>query len=53
MDQVWAALPVGALVSDITVPDRGPASAANQPPKRKPDAVVTEKTATTQAALYR
>lgn len=33
--------------------DRGPASAANAPPKRKPDAVAEEKTTTTQAALYR
>ncbi|PVF95859.1 putative multifunctional beta-oxidation protein [Serendipita vermifera] len=33
--------------------DRGPASANNAPPKRTPDAVVEEKTQTTQAALYR
>ncbi|KAI1797367.1 multifunctional beta-oxidation protein [Ganoderma leucocontextum] len=33
--------------------DRGPASAENSVPKRKPDAVVEEKTLPTQAALYR
>ncbi|GLB40189.1 putative NAD-P-binding protein [Lyophyllum shimeji] len=33
--------------------DRGPASAVNAPPKRKPDAVVEEKTLPRQAALYR
>ncbi|EJD49722.1 multifunctional beta-oxidation protein [Auricularia subglabra TFB-10046 SS5] len=33
--------------------DRGAATAANEPPKRKPDAVVTEKTLPQQAALYR
>jgi multifunctional beta-oxidation protein len=33
--------------------DRGAASASNPPPKRAPDAVVEEKTAPTQAALYR
>jgi multifunctional beta-oxidation protein len=33
--------------------DRGAASASNPPPKRVPDAVVEEKTAPTQAALYR
>lgn len=33
--------------------DRGAASAVNAIPQRKPDAVVEEKTATTQAALYR
>jgi len=33
--------------------DRGPASAVNAPPKRKPDAVVEEKTSPSQAALYR
>ncbi|KAG6826774.1 hypothetical protein H0H92_014514 [Tricholoma furcatifolium] len=33
--------------------DRGAASAANEPPKRSPDAVVEEKTTTSQAALYR
>jgi hypothetical protein len=33
--------------------DRGPASAANVPPKRKPDAVVEEKTTENQAAIYR
>ncbi|KDQ57173.1 hypothetical protein JAAARDRAFT_286217 [Jaapia argillacea MUCL 33604] len=33
--------------------DRGPATAANAPPKRHPDAVTEEKTSTSQAALYR
>ncbi|KAI6042983.1 hypothetical protein EDC04DRAFT_3088326, partial [Pisolithus marmoratus] len=33
--------------------DRGPATAANVPPNRKPDAVVEEKTVPSQAALYR
>ncbi|KIK12816.1 hypothetical protein PISMIDRAFT_25629 [Pisolithus microcarpus 441] len=33
--------------------DRGPATAANVPPTRKPDAVVEEKTLPSQAALYR
>jgi multifunctional beta-oxidation protein len=33
--------------------DRGPATAANIPPKRNPDAVVEEKTDVKQAALYR
>ncbi|OBZ72493.1 Peroxisomal hydratase-dehydrogenase-epimerase [Grifola frondosa] len=33
--------------------DRGPASAANTPPQRKPDAVLEEKTLPIQAALYR
>ena len=33
--------------------DRGPATAANTPPKRAPDAVVEEKTTPSQAALYR
>ncbi|KAA1467466.1 multifunctional beta-oxidation protein [Dentipellis sp. KUC8613] len=33
--------------------DRGPASAANVPPKRQPDVVVEEKTVPSQAALYR
>ena len=33
--------------------DRGAASAANAPPKRKPDAVIEEKTLPQQAALYR
>ncbi|KAF9565233.1 multifunctional beta-oxidation protein [Agrocybe pediades] len=33
--------------------DRGPATAANTPPNRKPDAVMEEKTSTSQAALYR
>lgn len=33
--------------------DRGPASAANVPPKRQPDAVVEEKTTEEQAAIYR
>lgn len=33
--------------------DRGPATAANNVPKRKPDVVVEEKTTSAQAALYR
>ncbi len=33
--------------------DRGAASALNTSPKRKPDAVVEEKTTLEQAALYR
>lgn len=33
--------------------DRGAASAANIPPKRAPDAVVEERTQSSQAALYR
>ena len=33
--------------------DRGPASASNVPPKRKPDAVIEERTIPSQAALYR
>lgn len=33
--------------------DRGPATALNKPPARKPDAVVEEKTLPIQAALYR
>lgn len=33
--------------------DRGPATAANTPPNRKPDAVVEEKTSEDQAAIYR
>ncbi|KAI0649268.1 multifunctional beta-oxidation protein [Trametes meyenii] len=33
--------------------DRGPATAENKPPQRKPDAVIEEKTLPVQAALYR
>ena len=33
--------------------DRGAASASNIPPQRTPDAVMEEKTSTSQAALYR
>jgi len=33
--------------------DRGAASASNPPPKRAPDAIVEEKTSSSQAALYR
>jgi multifunctional beta-oxidation protein len=33
--------------------DRGPATAANTPPQRNPDAAVDEKTSAEQAALYR
>lgn len=35
------------------LPDRGAASANNTPPKRTADAVVEEKTLSSQAALYR
>lgn len=34
-------------------PDRGPATAQNNPPSRKPDAVIEEKTTLEQAAIYR
>ena len=37
----------------LRVTDRGPATAANVPPKRQPDSVAEEKTSTTQAVLYR
>jgi acyl dehydratase len=37
----------------MQTPDRGAASATNPVPKRAPDAVVEEKTNTSQAALYR
>jgi len=43
----------GGVGGRKTGKDRGAASAANVPPKRAPDAVVEEKTSTTQAALYR
>ncbi|THH12714.1 hypothetical protein EW146_g7432 [Bondarzewia mesenterica] len=43
----------GGFGGKRTGKDRGPASAANTPPKRQPDAVVEEKTLLTQAALYR
>jgi hypothetical protein len=33
--------------------DRGPATAANDPPKRRADAIIEEKTTNVQAALYR
>ena len=33
--------------------DRGPATAANKPPPRSPDAVAEEKTLPSQAAIYR
>lgn len=33
--------------------DRGAATAANDPPKRKADAIMEEKTSSSQAALYR
>jgi multifunctional beta-oxidation protein len=38
------------LANDL---DRGPATAQNNPPSRKPDAVIEEKTTLEQAALYR
>lgn len=37
----------------LHIPDRGAATAPNNPPKRAPDAIVEEKTSTSQAALYR
>jgi len=43
----------GGFGGKRTGKDRGTASAANLPPQRKPDAVVEEKTSTSQAALYR
>jgi len=43
----------GGFGGKRTGTDRGPATAANNPPKRKPDAVVEEKTMQSQAALYR
>lgn len=41
------------LSSDVRDADRGAATAANEPPSRKPDVVVEEKTLPSQAALYR
>ncbi|KAH9945254.1 multifunctional beta-oxidation protein [Epithele typhae] len=43
----------GGFGGKRTGKDRGAATAENAPPKRKPDAVVEEKTLPTQAALYR
>ncbi|KAL5526934.1 hypothetical protein ACEPAF_8661 [Sanghuangporus sanghuang] len=43
----------GGFGGKKTGSDRGPATAPNAPPKRAPDAVVEEKTSTSQAALYR
>ncbi|KAG8978152.1 hypothetical protein FRC05_011268 [Tulasnella sp. 425] len=43
----------GGFGGKKTGKDRGPATAANVPPKRQPDAVVEEKTTESQAALYR
>lgn len=37
----------------VSSTDRGAASAVNEPPSRKPDAVLEEQTSTSQAALYR
>ena len=42
-----------AIDQTIIIADRGPASALNAPPKRRPDAIVEEKTIPSQAALYR
>ncbi|KAF5377374.1 hypothetical protein D9757_008034 [Collybiopsis confluens] len=43
----------GGFGGKRTGTDRGPASAANDPPKRAPDAISEEKTHSSQAALYR
>jgi len=43
----------GGFGGKKTSSDRGAASAPNKPPARKPDVVITEKTDTKQAALYR
>ncbi|KAF3923052.1 hypothetical protein ABW20_dc0104987 [Dactylellina cionopaga] len=43
----------GGFGGDSKGTDRGPATAANKPPARKPDLVVQEKTTEDQAALYR
>lgn len=43
----------GGFGGPSKVADRGPATASNKPPTRKPDAVVEEKTSEDQAALYR
>lgn len=43
----------GGFGGKKTGKDRGAASAANKPPSRKADKVVTEKTSDAQAALYR
>ncbi|OZJ04915.1 Peroxisomal hydratase-dehydrogenase-epimerase [Bifiguratus adelaidae] len=44
---------IGGFGGKKTSEDRGPATASNTPPQRKPDAIVQEKTAEDQAALYR
>ena len=43
----------GRFTNLIHLLDRGTASAPNVPPQRVPDAVMEEKTSTSQAALYR
>lgn len=43
----------GGFNGPRTGKDRGAATAANEPPKRGPDAVIEEKTSEDQAALYR
>ena len=43
----------GGFGGKKTSSDRGAAFASNKPPARKPDVVITEKTDTKQAALYR
>jgi multifunctional beta-oxidation protein len=43
----------GGFDGERTLKDRGAATAPNDPPKRKPDETVEEKTSEEQAALYR
>ncbi|KAI8089330.1 uncharacterized protein BX664DRAFT_280191 [Halteromyces radiatus] len=43
----------GGFGGDKKGADRGAATAANNPPNRKPDVIITEKTHEDQAALYR
>lgn len=43
----------GGFGGQKTMPNRGAATAANEPPKRDPDSAVEEKTTPEQAAIYR